>query len=180
MGDTTPERVVALLWPSPRAASPRRCPAPCAPLPPPAPAKMAAGQSSLFKLFFRCYNEFDAKFDADAAMSSLICFGVSGAGKSTFLARLLSELDPSAFAAALPKSGGKNVTIEGVEIGPGMETTTLVPVMYRAGGHLQIFDAPGFKDPDEQRQIVINILHKCLLTRTKVRAVARHSLAPAI
>jgi hypothetical protein len=51
--------------------------------------------------------------------------------------------------------------------------------MHRAGGHLQIFDAPGFKDPDEQRQIVINILHKCLLTRTKVRAVARHSLAPA-
>ena len=139
---------------------------------------MAAAQTSLFKLFFQCYNEFDAKFDADAATNSLICFGVSGAGKSTFLARLLSGLDPSAFAAALPKSGGKNVTIEGVEIGPGMETTTLVPVMHRAGG-LQIFDAPGFKDPDEQRQVVINILHKCLLTRTKVRAVARHSLAPA-
>eukprot|EP01043_Picozoa_sp_COSAG02_P091862 COSAG02_NODE_28542_length_587_cov_1.577869_1_plen_79_part_01 len=79
---------------------------------------MAAGNSSLFKLFFRCYNEFDAKFDPDAAASSLICFGVSGVGKSTFLARLLSGLDPSAFAAKLPKTGGKNVTIEGVEIGP--------------------------------------------------------------
>eukprot|EP01043_Picozoa_sp_COSAG02_P069784 COSAG02_NODE_12102_length_1595_cov_6.282086_1_plen_142_part_00 len=140
---------------------------------------MAADKSSLFKLFIRCYNEFDAKFDADAATNSFICFGVSGVGKSTFLARLLSGLDPSAFTAALPKTGGKNVTIEGVEIGPGMETTTLVPVMHRAGGHLQIFDAPGFKDPNEQRQVVINILHKCLLTRTKVRAVARHSLSPA-
>eukprot|EP01043_Picozoa_sp_COSAG02_P047563 COSAG02_NODE_4572_length_5205_cov_5.142382_3_plen_50_part_01 len=50
---------------------------------------MAAG--SLFKLFFECYNEFDAKFDAVKATNSLICFGVSGAGKSAFLARLLSR-----------------------------------------------------------------------------------------
>ena len=134
---------------------------------------------SVFQLFFKCYREFDDRFDAAAATNPIICFGVSGSGKSTFLARLLSKLEPSEFAAKLPTLGGKNVTIEGVEIGPGLETTTLVPVMYQTGGGLQIFDAPGFKDADPQRQTVINILHKCLLTRLQVRSFATQRLVLA-
>ena len=130
---------------------------------------MAAAPTPLLKLFFECYNEFDAKFDEVQATSSLICFGVSGAGKSAFLARLLSRLDPAAFKAALPTNS--IVSIEGVNVGGTISSTTLVPVMYDVGGgQLQIFDVPGFKDNDANRQVVINILHKCLLTRTKVRA----------
>ena len=137
---------------------------------------MAAAQTSLFKLFFRCYNEFDAKFDADAATNSLICFGVSGAGKSTFLARLLSRLDPSGFKAALPEDS--IVSIEGVNVGATIGSTTLVPVVCNVGGQLQIFDVPGFKDTNEERQVVINILHKCLLTRVQVRSCVLPNLAP--
>ena len=146
------------------------------PPPAPAPAKMAATQTSLFKLFFECYNEFDAKFDAVPATSSIICFGVSGAGKSAFLARLLSRLDPSGFKAALPKDS--IVSIEGVNVGGTIGSTTLVPVMYNVGGELQIFDVPGFKDTDEERQVVINILHKCLLTRVQVRPRVLLNVAP--
>ena len=58
--------------------------------------------------------------------------------------------------------------VEGVKVGGTIGSTTLVPVMYNVGG-LQIFDVPGFKDTDEERQVVINILHKCLLTRVQVR-----------
>ena len=133
---------------------------------------------ALFKLFIRCYNEFDAKFDAVKATNSLICFGVSGAGKSAFLARLLSSLDPSGFKAALPEDS--IVSIEGVNVGGTISSTTLVPVMYDVGGgQLQIFDVPGFKDTNEERQVVINILHKCLLTRVKVRPRVLRALAPS-
>ena len=107
---------------------------------------------------------------------SLICFGVSGAGKSAFLARLLSRLDPSGFKAALPKNS--IVSIEGVNVGGTIGSTTLVPVMYNVGGELQIFDVPGFKDTDEERQVVINILHKCLLTRVQVRPRVLLNVAP--
>ena len=133
-------------------------------------------RTSLFKLFFESYNEFDAKFDAVPATSSIICFGVSGAGKSAFLARLLSRLDPSGFKAALPKDS--IVSIEGVNVGGTIGSTTLVPVMYNVGGELQIFDVPGFKDTDEERQVVINILHKCLLTRVQVRPRVLLNVAP--
>ena len=36
------------------------------------------------------------------------------------------------------------------------------------GGQLQIFDARGFRGWGADWQVVLNILHKCLLTRVKV------------
>ena len=136
----------------------------------------ATAQTSLFRLFFQCYHEFEEKFDADAATHSLICFGVSGAGKSAFLARLLSRLEPEAFKAALPEK--TIVSIEGINVGAGIGSTTMVPVIYPVSPTLQIFDVPGFKDNNNERQIVINILHKCLLTRVKVRCCCEYKLAP--
>lgn len=119
----------------------------------------------LFLMFKDCYNLFEERFDGSTLGDAIICFGITGAGKSAFLARLLSSLPPKSFVAKLNSDDDK-VIIEGVEIGHLAPSTTLVPVRYTVGA-LGVYDVPGFKDNDPQKQIVINILHKCLLNRVK-------------
>lgn len=119
----------------------------------------------LFQLFFDCYEEFDAKFPKGGCSNTIISFGVSGCGKSTFLARLRDNRSPDAFYNGLPKDT-ERVKTEGIEIGAGLGSTTLVPALYDVG-EMKIFDVPGFKDTDYDKEIVINILHKCLLTRVQ-------------
>mmetsp|Transcript_7189 Transcript_7189/g.18447 ORF Transcript_7189/g.18447 Transcript_7189/m.18447 type:complete len:748 (+) Transcript_7189:311-2554(+) len=120
----------------------------------------------LFTMFFDCYQIFKTRFKEAECTNAIICFGTSGAGKSTFLARLRSREAARAFYDALPKAEGEKRVLEDIQVGSGVGSTTLVPVMYPVGD-LRVFDVPGFKDTDHDKQIVINILHKCLLTKVK-------------
>jgi hypothetical protein len=47
-----------------------------------------------------------------------------------------------------------------------MSSTTIVPKLYKID-ELMIYDVPGFKDNNNNRKIIINILHKCLLNHVK-------------
>eukprot|EP00038_Savillea_parva_P011867 m.200664 g.200664 ORF g.200664 m.200664 type:complete len:707 (-) comp21132_c0_seq1:188-2308(-) len=124
-----------------------------------------ADHSELFLLFKECYERFDERFDTSQADEAIIIFGVSGAGKSTFLARLKDQASPEQFQKKLNHDEEK-IKIADIEIGRTVHSTTLVPEMFRIGD-LGIYDVPGFRDSDEKRQIVISILHKILLTRVK-------------
>jgi hypothetical protein len=117
-------------------------------------------------LFRKCHAEFEENFDGDRADEiSIICFGITGAGKSTFLARLLSDLSPTNFMREI-KSENDFSEIMGIKIGHKAPSTTLVPRRYDVGG-MGVFDVPGFKDLDGNKQVVINILHKCLLNKVR-------------
>eukprot|EP00049_Salpingoeca_infusionum_P006954 m.113252 g.113252 ORF g.113252 m.113252 type:complete len:380 (-) comp13506_c2_seq5:82-1221(-) len=123
----------------------------------------------LFRLFVSAYKEFDEKFQHGEA-PAIISFGITGAGKSQFLARLKSKLSPADFLEAVQadKEGDQKTrftTIEGVKVGHGAPSTTLVPELHLVLDQLGVYDVPGFKDNDTKKEVVINILHKCLLGR---------------
>ena len=130
----------------------------------------SAPHSVLNKLFVDCYDDFDASFDrtmAEAGGAAIVCFGITGAGKSTFLARLRSPKTCGEFHQAVfgeRHSGEDYTTEEGVRIGHKAPSTTLVPKLH-AVGNMGVWDVPGFKDNNQGKQIVINILHMCLLRR---------------
>jgi GTPase SAR1 family protein len=120
---------------------------------------------SLFDLFTSCYQKFDEGFCYDTVHeTSIILFGISGAGKSTFMARLLSSMSPENFCKEVQAEDGVKPfsDISGIRIGHEAPSMTLVPHRYEVS-KMGVYDVPGFKDGDENRQVVINILHKCLL-----------------
>jgi len=91
-------------------------------------------------------------------------FGIPGVGKSTFLARLLSNLSAEDFYNEIIKrsSDKEMIKVENVDIGRSGTSVTMIPRLYVIN-EILIYDAPGFKDSDVNKNIVINILHKCLL-----------------
>lgn len=137
---------------------------------------MASGdvdQSVLYDLFVRCYDDFNTSFQArerergGLPATSCIIFGVTGVGKSAFLARLKSDLPPKEFAAAIRSD--RVVDIEGVAVSGGQSSCTLVPKLHYVAGsrRIGVYDVPGFRDNDPNKDIVINVMHKCLLNRVK-------------
>lgn len=97
----------------------------------------------------------------------ILLFGASKAGKSTFMARLLSDETPDEFLGIVDKvSTGKiefttkqNVVISG--LGP---SCTLIPQLKRVGGRLNVVDLPGFQDSEAHRNIMIQLFHKATLS----------------
>lgn len=66
--------------------------------------------------------------------------------------------------------GVERQEVNGVSIGHVTASETLVPRLYNTravanGKPVRIFDVPGFKDTDDKKTVIINILHKCLLNR---------------
>jgi len=100
---------------------------------------------------------------------TFILFGVSGSGKSSFVARLLSDLSPGQyFADVVERDITKKTTIlvNGILIGKQMAATTVIPFPHNVSNFI-IIDAPGFKDTNPNKNIIINIFHKCLLNKIK-------------
>ena len=147
-----------------------------------------SGFESLGASFVKCYEQFsnhlkgDGQYDRTRDLFFL--FGVSRAGKSTLLSRMLSpdseevfykkitrtltpEADDVTFGADVMHvaDAQDHITIAGIKIGFGPLATTLFPKISRATGDLQVCDMPGFYDPCPDRRLIISILHKCLLTR---------------
>lgn len=72
-------------------------------------------------------------------------------------------MEPTAFVKEINDREKDFLTIADVTIGHGAPSTTLVPELHIVPGGLEVYDVPGFKDTDASKQIIINILHKCLL-----------------
>jgi len=131
--------------------------------------------SDVYQLFVDCYRDFDEKFDRTSVNEeAVVCFGVSGAGKSTFLNRLLNRLPVQEFLDVIKQQGahtGASYSFKDQPdlptLGHMVESCTLVPEKYSVSRDLPVYDVPGFKDTNVNKQIVINILHKCLMTRVE-------------
>ena len=122
----------------------------------------------LYSAFIAYYQEYE-KFQEEKRNSDQLCltlFGVSGAGKSTFLSRLKSNMSPTEFFNAVIARYNDKITLEEITIGRSITSVTIVPRLHTAG-NLSIYDVPGFKDTDDNKRIIINILHKCLLNYVK-------------
>jgi len=68
------------------------------------------------------------------------------------------------FLESFPTEEKQLVIIEDVKIGCSISSTTIIPKQYSIGD-LRIYDMPGLRDTDRTREMTINILHKCLLSR---------------
>lgn len=124
--------------------------------------------NDLYKSLITYYGEY-TKFIAEEKTTndcSLTLFGVSGAGKSTFLSRLKSTMRPHDFYESVILREKEMITVEDVTIGNSISSVTIVPRLHEIG-KLAIYDVPGFKDTDDNKKIIINILHKCLLNHVK-------------
>ena len=124
--------------------------------------------SELYSSFINHYNEYE-KFleeEKNTGQCCLTLFGVSGAGKSTFLSRLKSSMSPHEFYDSVIQRDKDKIVVEDVTIGRSITSVTIVPRMHNIG-KLAIYDVPGFKDTDDNKRIIINILHKCLLNHVK-------------
>lgn len=121
---------------------------------------------ALYHKFVAHYNEYEKFIDLEKGMNlpncRLIMFGVSGAGKSTFMARLRSEKSARNFYEEIIQREKDHITEEEVTIGRSITSVTVVPRVYPIRDYA-IYDVPGFKDTDDNKRIIINILHKCLL-----------------
>jgi len=120
----------------------------------------------LFNLFvenYMKYKDFLKKEPLDVGKKlCMTLFGVPGVGKSTFLARLLNNSSPEEFFSNVILRKTEYINIEDVEIGKSVTSVTMTPRLYQVSNVL-LYDVPGFKDADKNKNIVINILHKCLL-----------------
>lgn len=134
--------------------------------------KMSTNKNTtLFQDFIKYYNDYEKFLDEERMQTPtdycLTLFGVSGAGKSTFLSRLKSDLPADRFYSDVINRTDERMMVEDVAIGNGMTSTTIVPKLHHIGPNLSIYDVPGFKDTDNNKKIIINILHKCLLNHVK-------------
>lgn len=130
--------------------------------------------------FVRYHGEFEAHYRAtkyagnESNEDCFITFGISGAGKSTTIARLLSPMDAKSFSAEIDRRDGeyaKYCTIEQVVIGHTPLATTVIPRVFSVGlaggGKLNICDMPGFSDTNRDKRVIIDVLHKCFITRVR-------------
>lgn len=126
--------------------------------------------TSLYPDFIHYYGEYEKFLEEEKGKKPntycMTLFGISGAGKSTFLSRLKSSMTPKEFYESVINRSNEKVTVEDVTIGRSITSVTVVPKMHNIG-NISIYDVPGFKDTDDNKKIIINILHKCLLTHVK-------------
>jgi hypothetical protein len=87
--------------------------------------------SHVFQLFKDCYSAFDRKFDKAGGEDAIICFGITGAGKSTFLARLLSDFSRAEFVEALKYVVPCPSTPRGVTVPPCSLSASLLNLAAR-------------------------------------------------
>jgi hypothetical protein len=81
--------------------------------------------------------------------NEIVCLGVSGSGKSTFLARLISDLTPDEFCRELSEDATTTTEVNGVRIGQRAHSSTIAPMRYRVGGGISVYDMPVLKDADD-------------------------------
>lgn len=143
--------------------------------------KLSMGPSE-FQQFIDYYNEFEKHYlessycGHEETTECYMTFGVTGGGKSTTIARLLSNMKPSDFAKTLDSGRETNdqlVNINDVFISGAPMPTTVIPRVFTVsngglnGGPLHLCDMPGLRDTDAFKQMVTDVLYKCCLTRFK-------------
>jgi len=119
----------------------------------------------------RYHAEFEEQFKDDRLLGkeTYLTFGLSGAGKSTFLARLVGNWPPEVFYDEITKTRPKTENyfmIENVRIGHGDVSTTVVPRGYSIEDKV-IFDMPGFSDTSPNRRLQIRFLQQCLVNKIR-------------
>jgi ABC-type multidrug transport system ATPase subunit len=113
----------------------------------------------------------------------LMLFGTSGAGKSTFLSRVLSDKNDADFnelVISRDTDSNENVDLEGVRIGAAKKTSTIVPKRYTLPHDRVIYDVPGFGDNDETTEQVIQLMYRCLLSKVTATKYIIVIAAPSI
>jgi GTPase SAR1 family protein len=113
----------------------------------------------------------------------LMLFGTSGAGKSTFLSRMLSSKSSEEFVESIIERDTEDqsdVYEEGVKIGAEKKTSTIVPKRFELSGDRVIYDVPGFGDNDANTEQVIQLMYRCLLSKIVATKYVIVIAAPAI
>lgn len=137
---------------------------------PTTPATINPADETLFNEFDASYKEYKTFQSKETKVPNafiVTLFGVPSAGKSTLTARLQSDDEPEVFMEKVINRKEDFVVSNGIRIGRSMMSTTVVPKRYVIENEVLLYDAPGFKDNDPNKDIIINILHKCLLTHVK-------------
>ena len=125
------------------------------------PSDQALGEirttfQNLCASLLECYATFKASFDKAGLIPSKkdICMliGMSGVGKTTCAARLLSPLSPPDFVEALENNGSDFAVIENLLIGHQLGSTTVVPASHLVGNSLHLVDVPGFAENDSTKK----------------------------
>ena len=95
-------------------------------------------------------------------------------GKSTMLARLLSDLSAQDFHQVV-QTGATPPNLPEIAR-PGVKAaTTTVPKLYNIpSSDLNIFDVPGLNDPEPTKKLIHNVLRMCLLGRVQVSPIKLH------
>lgn len=127
--------------------------------------------SQLISLFVKCYRDFEANMKiATASKKTYMVFGVTGAGKSTFISRLKDKGESSQFFNKViqPTAEYKGLTHEGIQIGDKVGSTTIVPKQHSIASDISIFDVPGFDEVDIDLKEIIYVLHRCILKQVSV------------
>jgi len=129
--------------------------------------------SDLYTNFLTYYKEFALSLKIEKKKKSFCCFGLTGAGKSVFVARLKSNKSIKEFYDIITLDVDKRenlskgfVDLDGVKIGLGTNSTTITPQYYDIDD-VRIYDMPGFNDTDPNKRMIIGILQKCFLNKVK-------------
>jgi GTPase SAR1 family protein len=131
---------------------------------------MAPSSSSSLTAFLKHHDELKKNLaEAKSAdKERLVLFGSSGVGKSTFLARLISDMSGDNFQNDVikrDKEENYDVHVEGIKIGSKRMTSTIVPKRYPLANDRVIYDVPGFTDSDPNTEQVIQLMHRCMLSK---------------
>lgn len=95
-----------------------------------------------------------------------LLFGVSRAGKSTFIRRFRSNIECNDFEGGILEMERNNGmrTIDGIDVGFAATSITLVPYFY-VKDNLVVIDMPGLNDSDPSKKFAIFVLNKCLFNK---------------
>lgn len=119
-----------------------------------------------------CYAQLQQKLNDPRVIEAMkgeviIIFGPQRIGKSTFLARMASEVSTSEFKEEMSKTDEKTgviIKMGDIEVASGNIAVTLVPNFHILNGQL-IIDLAGCKDITENRRPIISLLNYCLLSK---------------
>jgi len=118
--------------------------------------------------FARYYAQFESHLgqtpfkNSSYAAACYVLLGVSGAGKTTTLARLKSDLTAEEFFKTITDKTGETKEFLNIEfgkedltIGHTANCTTVVPRIYTLDNGLHVCDMPGFAEQDPMKKIII-------------------------
>jgi len=120
----------------------------------------------------KCCNELNEKMNRPEIKEMLdkevlVIFGKTRSGKSTFLLRMASEMQPGEFMKLIDETK-QNVDViykyEDIEVAYGHKSVTIVPNFFVMDGRL-IVDLAGFDDLTPERRPIISLLNYHLLSR---------------